>query len=86
MGLTLRSLNVNRTMWLFDTFEGLPPPSNADPDRDFANYYTGMFRGGDDEVAALLSDLDIREGTHLVKGLFQDTLPVTEGLSDFLCK
>ena len=78
MGLTLKSLGAHRNLWLFDTFEGLPPPSAADPDHDIAELYTGAFRGGDDEVGALFERLGILEGTRMVKGLFQDTLPTAE--------
>ncbi len=78
MGLTLRSLGARRELWLFDTFEGLPPPSAADPDHEIAELYTGAFRGGIDEVGALLEQLGIRERTRMVKGLFQDTLPTAE--------
>jgi Macrocin-O-methyltransferase (TylF) len=78
MGLTLQSLGARRDLWLFDTFEGLPPPSTADPDRDIAELYKGEFRGGYDEVQALFERLHILEGTRMVKGLFQDTLPTAE--------
>lgn len=78
MGLTLKSLGARRTLWLFDTFEGLPPPSAADPDRAIAELYTGMFRGGYEEVRALLERFRILEDSRMVKGLFQDTLPTAE--------
>ena len=41
LGLTLQSLGAQRLLWAFDTFEGLPPPSAGDPDRDIAQLYTG---------------------------------------------
>lgn len=78
MGLTLKSLGADRNLWLFDTFEGLPSPSAADPDRELAELYIGGFRGGLDEVQALFGRLGILEGTQMVKGLFQDTLPKTD--------
>lgn len=78
MGLTLQSLGARRNLWLFDTFEGLPPPSSADPDSDIADLYTGAFRGGEAEVAALFERLGILEGTRMLKGLFQETLPAAE--------
>jgi hypothetical protein len=78
MGLTLKSLGDPRKMWLFDTFEGLPPPSSEDPDSEIAELYVGGFRGGYDEVQDLLGRLDILEGVQMVRGLFQDTLPTAE--------
>jgi predicted O-methyltransferase YrrM len=78
MGLTLRSLGARRDLWLFDTFEGLPPPSSANPDRGIAELYVGQFRGGYDEVHSLFEELGISEGTRMVKGLFQETLPTAE--------
>ena len=78
MGLTLKSLGAHRPLWLFDTFEGLPPPSDADPDRDVAELYVGAFRGGEDEVRGLLERLGVDESVRLVKGLFQETLPAVD--------
>jgi predicted O-methyltransferase YrrM len=78
MGLTLESLGARRDLWLFDTFEGLPPPSAADPDRELAELYVGDFRGGEEEVRALLERLGVGESAHTVKGLFQDTLPAVD--------
>jgi predicted O-methyltransferase YrrM len=78
MGLTLRTLEARRTLWLFDTFEGLPPPSGADPDREIAELYVGDFRGGLEDVQGLFKRLHILEGTRMVKGLFQETLSTAE--------
>ena len=78
MGLTLKSLGARRRLWLFDTFEGMPPPSASDPDRAIADLYTGMFRGSYDEVRVLLERLHILEDSRMVKGMFQETLPTAE--------
>ena len=78
MGLTLDALGADRTLWLFDTFEGLPQPSAADPDRELAELYIGGFRGGYDDVQALFERLGILDRTRMVKGLFQDTLHTVE--------
>jgi len=75
MGLTLKRLGANRTLWIFDTFEGLPPPTNKDPDWEIAQLYTGSCRGNMSEVHALLEHLGILAQSKLVKGLFQETLP-----------
>jgi len=74
IGLTLKRLNAERRLWVFDTFTGLPAPTKDDPDYDIAKNYTGTCVGTLDEVRDLLARYDILEDTTLVKGLFQDTL------------
>lgn len=76
MGLALARARAPRTLWAFDTFEGIPPATAADPDFAIARLYTGDFRGEQVEVEALLARLGVLERTRLVKGLFQDTVPV----------
>ncbi|HSB10357.1 MAG TPA: TylF/MycF/NovP-related O-methyltransferase [Blastocatellia bacterium] len=75
MGLTLNRLDARRTLWVFDTFEGLPPPTLDDPDFETAKLYTGTCRGELDEVEALFERLGILSNSKFVKGLFQETLP-----------
>lgn len=74
MGLTLERLRAPRTLWVFDTFEGIPPPTADDPDEAIARLYTGQFRGEQSEVEALFARLGILARSRLVKGLFQDTV------------
>jgi len=78
MGLTLKELRARRLLWVFDTFEGLPAPSKRDPDLDVANLYTGSCVGTFDEVQELFEKLGILRDTHLIKGLFQTTVPKSE--------
>jgi predicted O-methyltransferase YrrM len=76
MGLTLQQLGASeRTLWVFDTFEGLPPPTADDPDYDIAKLYTGTCLGTIEDVTASFRRLGIYPQAKLVKGLFQDTLP-----------
>lgn len=75
MGLTLKRLGASRTLWVFDTFEGLPPPTDANPDWEIAKLYTGSFRSQLREVQALFDRLGILGQCKLVKGLFQEVLP-----------
>lgn len=78
MGLTLKQLGaIERTLWVFDTFEGLPPPTADDPDYDIAKLYTGTCLGTIEDVTASFQRLGIYNQTKLVKGLFHDTLPAT---------
>jgi predicted O-methyltransferase YrrM len=75
MGLTLKRLDANRRLWVFDTFEGLPPPTEADPDYETAKLYTGRYRVNTNEVQTLFEQLGILSQCRLIKGLFQETLP-----------
>lgn len=75
MGLALKGVGADRTLWVFDTFEGLPPPSDADPDREIAERYTGAYRSPRADVSALFERLGISANARLIQGRFQETLP-----------
>jgi O-methyltransferase len=76
LGLTLDRLSSTRTLYLLDTFEGLPPPTRDDADYDDAVKWTGRCRGTVDEVRSLFSALGVDgDRTRFIKGMFQDTLP-----------
>lgn len=75
LGLTLKSCGANRKLWAFDTFEGLPAPTEADPDYDAAIPFAGAFRSDMSEVMRLFDRFGILENTAFIKGLFQDTVP-----------
>jgi Macrocin-O-methyltransferase (TylF) len=71
----LNETDSGRQLFLFDTFEGLPAPTLEDP--DWAVRLTGACRGELQEVDGFLRRLNLRN-YRLVKGLFQETLPVTD--------
>lgn len=75
MALRLKQLGATRPVWVFDTFEGLPPPTRDDPDWEIANAYTGTHKSSLEDVSRLFDRLGIVSPCHLVKGRFQDTLP-----------
>jgi O-methyltransferase len=75
LGLTLQELGTKRDLWLFDTFQGLPRPTQDDADFEIADLYTGKCLGSVEDVRDSLARLAIRDNLHLVPGLFQDTLP-----------
>lgn len=74
LGLTLKKLGASRRLWALDTFEGLPPPSAADPDYDAAIHFSGAFPSDLSEVKGLFARLGILENTTFIKGRFQETL------------
>lgn len=78
ISLTARARSLDRTTWVFDTYEGLPEPSRDDPDYDLAMQKVGACRGEFTEVESLFRKLDVLNRTRMVKGLFQDTLPHTK--------
>jgi O-methyltransferase len=78
LGLTLDRQRSSRRLYLFDTFEGLPAPTAKDPDYDQAVTWIGKCRGDLDDVKSLLRSLNVDlDRIKFVKGLFQETLPVT---------
>lgn len=70
---------LRRDVWLFDSYEGLPPPT--DEDGRYANeeyYYKGRLRADPKLVQEVFQRLDIwSDRVHIRKGWFQDTFPVT---------
>jgi hypothetical protein len=78
MALSQRRVGGRRPLWIFDTFEGLPAPTEDDPDYEIAGLFTGTCQGTVEEVQNLFNRLEVAEEVHLIKGLFQDTLPCSE--------
>jgi len=65
---------LNRNVWLFDSFEGLPKPT--DKDGEEAPAYEGWCHGDLSKVKEVLRKLRIPQSrVHIVKGWFQDTFP-----------
>jgi len=78
MGLVMREFGGSqRRLFVFDTFEGLPPPTEEDPDFDIASGYTGTCLGTLEDVENTFRNFGIINNTVFVKGLFQDTLRST---------
>jgi hypothetical protein len=67
-------LSSKRPLWVFDTFEGSPEPTEADPDWKIARSYAGKCRGDIEKVKSLFRNVGILESSRIVKGLFQDTI------------
>ena len=68
-----------RDVFLFDSFEGLPPPRALDGRVALEQYSRGWCAGTEDEVRAVFSALGLLgPRVHIVKGWFANTFPVTE--------
>jgi O-methyltransferase len=74
LGRALLEFDANRRLFCFDTFEGLPPPTDRDPDYDLAVNWTGKCRGTIEEVEAFFRRLGLTE-YQLIRGRFQETVP-----------
>jgi len=68
--------HLNRNIWLFDSFEGLPKPSDKDGIRAQSGFHEGWCLGDVSKVREIFSKLHIPESrVHIVVGWFQDTFP-----------
>lgn len=62
--------------WLFDSFEGLPPPTKEDGQATIGRYYVGWDKGSVEKVHKAFSLLGVPQVRYVcVKGWFQETLP-----------
>jgi O-methyltransferase len=68
---------LNRRIWLFDSFEGLPQPTLKDGDK--APEYASWCHGDLSKVREILQKLSIPEArVSIVKGWFQETFPAVQ--------
>jgi O-methyltransferase len=66
----------DRECWLFDSFEGLPPPTERDPDAVRSFYFEGWNRGEESRVREIWERLRLcSEHLHIQKGWFSDSFP-----------
>ena len=66
---------MNRNIWLFDSFEGLPKPTNKDGAVVSMNP-EGWFIGNETRVKEFLQKAGMPESrVHIIKGWFQNTFP-----------
>lgn len=71
MALKLKELGVKRKIVLFDSFEGLPEPSEVHD----AGYKTGQFSASFEELKSNIIKLELEEYFDLQKGWFNSTVP-----------
>jgi O-methyltransferase len=66
---------MNRNIWLFDSFQGLPRPTEKDGKREKENYFEGWCKGDVTKVKRILTRLNVPvELIKIVPGWFADTL------------
>jgi O-methyltransferase len=77
MRATLDSLGeTDRTVWVADSFQGLPPPDQAFPeDRGLDLSWIGFLAASVDEVRAHFTRFGCERGVNFVKGYFAESLP-----------
>jgi hypothetical protein len=78
-GVLAKASNRARPLFLFDSFEGLPPPGEHDGRMAGERYQAGWCAATETDVMELLEGLGIsRQRIHIFKGWFQDTLPTAD--------
>lgn len=76
MAYATRSFSMERNIWLFDSFEGLPKPGEWDGKEAFKQFYEGWNKGSISKVNQIFKKLKIpKRKIHIVKGWFQETFP-----------
>jgi hypothetical protein len=79
MAYAARDSQFERDVWLFDSFEGLPPPTPEDGQQAHDEFYTGWCLGDIARVREIMDRLEVPPARiHAVKGWFNDTLPTAE--------
>lgn len=64
-----------RQIWLFDSFQGLPPPSSKDGAAEQKHYFEGLNKGAIANVGRAFQKLGLTlENTHITPGWFNETL------------
>jgi O-methyltransferase len=71
--MLLASGAPTREVWAFDSFEGLPSPTGADP--DYASEWVGEFVGSEAMLRNGFRDYGLDNPLHVVAGWFDQTLP-----------
>jgi len=76
MGAACADTGVTRHFWAFDSFQGLPPPSEHDGQAEMEHYYEGLNLGNEEMVRVIWHRLGLPLASlHTVPGWFEDTLP-----------
>lgn len=76
-GAGLAAVAPDRTVWMFDSWEGCPSPGPEDLDRDGVAGVGGQFSATLRQAQEIVATLGL-PNVRLVKGWFSDTLPVSK--------
>ncbi|NNJ10624.1 macrocin O-methyltransferase [Chloroflexales bacterium ZM16-3] len=77
MAAACRDTGVPRSFWLFDSFEGLPRPTENDNAIERDSYFEGWNKGSIENVERIFRKLELPlNHVHFVKGWFDQTIPV----------
>jgi len=78
MAFVAMQCDLERDIWLFDSFQGMPKPTEKDGDSAWSCWKVPDFIGAPQKVRNILRKLHIPHGrVHIVGGWFQDTFPST---------
>ena len=70
---------MKRNIWLFDSFEGMPVPTEKDGTKAFEMFHDRWNAGDVSKVKGIFRDLSIPDArVHIVKGWFHNTFPLVE--------
>jgi hypothetical protein len=70
-----RAFKGKRKLWLFDSFQGLPPPGKNDGEKEHAFYFEGWCKGDVDKIEQIFHRLDVPwEQATVIPGWFEVTL------------
>ncbi|HEX5137058.1 MAG TPA: TylF/MycF/NovP-related O-methyltransferase [Planctomycetota bacterium] len=76
LALLARAMGGTRDAWAFDSFEGLPPPTEKDPEIVRANFFRGWNAGSPARVAEAWARCGLDpHRLHVVPGWFEETFP-----------
>ena len=75
--LLLASGAPSRDIWAFDSFAGLPEPTEVDP--DYAREWVGKVVGSEQLLRQGFRDYGLENPLHVIKGWFEETLPAHGG-------
>jgi len=80
MAFASRCQSGQKKLWLFDSFEGLPRPSEKDGKWATEYFKTGsLFKGDVSKVREILEKLNIqRSRIHIIEGWFEETFRLVE--------
>lgn len=78
MAFAVMQSDLRREIWLFDSFQGMPRPTEKDGHSPQGWWTNPYFVGDPEKVRDILQKLYIpNDRVHIVKGWFQDTIPST---------